>query len=610
MTGRPASRTEAPAAASARTAVSAPTVVAAQTVTSARTMAEVFLARRGDPHPALAFEEATWSWDELVRQGAVRGLAVLERRREGPLHVGVLLENTPEHCAWIVGAALVGAAVVGINPTRRGEQLAADVRHTDCQLLVTDEVGRALLEGLDLGNLGPDRVLLVGDGVGPSPTELPDVDDARWAWLEALAPAPTDRLLLLFTSGSTGAPKAVIVSQGRMAGLAQRTPEMFGIDRTTVTYEAMPMFHGNAIMANWAPVIGAGATMALRRRFSASAFLPDVRRFGASYFNYVGRALAYVLATPQRPDDADNPLRLGFGTEASARDRATFEQRFGCRLVESYGSSEGPISIRRVPGAPPGSLGRPDADADVVICDPTTGRECPPARFDAEGRLENSHEAIGEIVGRNVAARFEGYYNNEPATAERLRDGAYWSGDLGYRDAQGWFYFAGRGTDRLRVDGENFAAGPIERILERYPPVVVAAVYPVPDPATGDNVMAALELADGSTFDAQDFAGFLERQRDLGTKWAPRFVRLVEQMPLTASHKVAKAALAAEQWQTTDPVLWRPDRHAPYRPLTDADRSDLAAAFTAHGRQALLPTAPARGAEPGAGAASRRRVST
>jgi len=547
----------------------------------AGTTAELFWTRLGDHAPALCFEEQVISWDELVRAGAQRAQLAAELRRDGPFHIGILLDNVPEHCFWIVASALVGATAVGINPTRRGQELAADIRHTDCQLVVTDHDGLALLAGLDLGLASSERILVVPDG-------LPAMGAPDLSALQRQPVRPEQRLLLLFTSGSTGTPKAVIVSQGRFAAIAERTPAMFGIERGMVTYQAMPMFHGNALMANWGPVIGAGATMAMRRRFSASGFLLDVRRYGASFFNYVGRALAYVLATPERPDDADNPLRLGFGTEASARDIAAFQRRFGCRLVESYGSSEGPISIQRVKGAPPGALGLPADGADVAVVDPETGRECPPARIDSTGRLVNADEAIGEIVGRNVADRFEGYYRNEAATAERLRNGWYWSGDLGYRDAEGYFYFAGRGTDRLRVDGENFAAGPVERILARFAPVVVVAVYPVPDPETGDNVMCAVELAPGEAFDPAAFDAFLAAQADLGTKWSPRFVRLVGAMPLTASHKIHKARLAAEQWQVTDPVYWRPDRTGPLRLLTDDDRLALEAEFRRHGRQALL----------------------
>ncbi len=124
----------------------------------------------------------------------------------------------------------------------------------------------------------------------------------------------------------------------------------------------------------------------------------------------------------------------------------------------------------------------PPPGTEVAIVDAASGPECPPAQIDGNGRLLNASEAIGEIVSKNGVGRFEGYYANSEADAERTRGGWFWSGDLGYRDEAGFFYFAGRPSDWLRVDGENFAAAPVERILARFPGVVTAAVYPVPDP--------------------------------------------------------------------------------------------------------------------------------
>ncbi|MGO9027150.1 MAG: AMP-binding protein [Acidimicrobiales bacterium] len=546
------------------------------------TVARLLLARQDDGHPALLFEDERYSWAELVEAAGERAAVLAARRRPGPFHVGVLLDNVPEYLFWLAGAALAGAAVVGVNPTRRGGELAHDIRHTDCQLIVTDAAHAPLLDGLDLG-VPPGRVVLIDDRSYPE--ALAEAAGARMA---VTTPAPADRLLLLFTSGSTGAPKAVVCTQARLASIAQRTPDMFGITRDTVTYQSMPLFHGNALMANWAPVLARGATMAMRRRFSATGFLPDVRRHRASFFNYVGRSLAYILATPAAPDDGDNPLRLGFGTEASARDREAFTRRFRCELLENYGSSEGAISTQRTPGAPPQSIGLPPQGMDVAVVDPVTGAECPPAVFDATGRLTNGDRAIGELVGRNVSASFEGYYNNPEADADRLRDGWYWSGDLGYRDDKGWLYFAGRGGDWLRVDSENFAAGPIERILSRYPAAVMVAVYPVPDPRTGDQVMATVELAAGAAFDPEEFHRFVAAQPDLGTKWMPRFVRITTDMPLTASHKVEKHRLRGEHWETDDPVYWQPERGGPYEPMT-ADRARAARnEFADHGRESLL----------------------
>ena len=546
--------------------------------------AELLVARADDDHTAILFEDDAVSYRALIAEAAARAALLRDARRDGPFHVGVLLENVPEYLCWIAAAALAGAAVVGINPTRRGAELAHDVRHTDCQLVVTDADGGALLAGLDLG-VSADSVLTVG-----TPAYDARLGDYAGAAPPDQLPAPDTRLLLLFTSGSTSAPKAVVCSSGRLAGAGLTTIKMFEVDRDSVLYESMPLFHGNALMANVTTAVTAGATIALRRRFSASGFLPDVRRYGATYFNYVGRALSYVLAVPETPEDCDNSLRLGFGTEASALDRQRFEARFGCRLIENYGSSEGVIAIVRMPGCPEQALGkpRPGEGADVAVMNPDTGEECAPAEFDEHGALVNGDEAIGELVRRDRGARFEGYYNNEEATAERVRDGWYWSGDLAYRDGDGWFYFAGRSADRLRVDSENFAAAPIEGILSRLPGVVMVAVYPVPDARTGDRVMAALELSPGVDFSADGFAEFLAAQDDLGTKWAPRYVRVVEHMPLTANNKVNKQPLRAARWETDDAVWVRNAADGPYRRMTDDDAAAVRAEFETHGRGHVL----------------------
>jgi fatty-acyl-CoA synthase len=496
----------------------------------------------------------------------------------------LLLDNVPDYLFWLGGAALVGATVVGINPTRRGQELARDIRFADCQLVVTDTAGAALLQGLDLG-IGPDRLL-------PVDALKDEDDDDELVTLEQQV-QPSDLYLLLFTSGTTGSPKAVKCTQGRLAAIAWRAAIGYGFRRDDICYCPMPLFHGNAIMALWAPATYVGATVALTRRFTASGFLADVRRHRATRFTYVGKALAYVLTTPEDPTDADNTLRQGFGTEASTPDRAAFEARFGCRLVEGYGSSEGGAVITVTPETPPGSLGLPAPADDIAVCSPQTMVECPPARFDQAGRLLNADEAIGEIVNRGRAANFEGYYKNAEGNAERVHGGWYWTGDLAYRDENGYFYFAGRGDDWLRVDSENFAAAPVERIIERHPDLAAVAVYAVADPRSGDAVMAAVELRPGSSFDPARFASFLAEQPDLGTKWSPRFLRVMAALPLTATGKITKAALRRLAWTCDDPVFWAPDRdRSQYRLLTAADRIGLAEEFDHHGRAALLPSPP------------------
>ncbi len=545
------------------------------------TLASLLRDRADDDRPGLHFEDESWSWREVVIESARRAEMLHNLRQPGPFHIGVLLDNVPEYLFVAGGAALVGATIVGINPTRRGSELAQDIRHTDCQVIITDRSSAAILDGLDLGAAN-DRILLIdGDDYRlPATTQLPQSD-----------PPPGTIAFLLFTSGSTSAPKAVICTTERMALTGQRAAEGYGVTSDDISYCAMPLFHGNALMACWAPSLAVGATVVLRRKFSASGFLGDVRRYGCTYFTYVGRTVAYVLAQPPTDMDTAHSLRLGFGTEASALDRQRFIERFGCPLVEGYGSSESVVVITRTPDTPDGALGLPrlDGGADIAVVDPDTMQPSAIAEFDDHGALINADVAIGEIVNRSGGGIFEGYYNNTEATSARLRNGWYWSGDLAFVDSAGFYYFAGRNNDWLRVDSENFATAPIENILHRLPGAVMVAVYAVPDPQTGDQVMAAIEMEAETKFDPRALATFLAGQLDLGTKWAPRFVRIVDEMPLTANNKVNKQPLRSAGWATADPVWWQPERGQPYRRFDSADVDALTADFVRHDRAHFLP---------------------
>src|SRR4051794_36639662 len=521
------------------------------------TVTELLLARAEDPNPGLVFEDVTWTWAEHVQECADRAALLRSLRRPGPFHVGVLLDNTPEFSFLLGGAALAGAVLVGLNTSRRGEALVRDVKLADCQVVLTDSRYVELLQGLDVGA----RVL--------------DVDSAAWhviafrhrhSPLDPVEASPRDLFMLAYTSGTSGDSKAVRVTHGRVVHQGRLLAERFRLGPEDTAYVSMPMFHASSIAAGWAVGLAAGARMALRRRFSASGFLDDVRKVGATYANYVGKPLSYILPPARREDDADNPLRVVFGNEATARDVAAFGERFGCRVVEAYGSTEGGVDLVRPPGTPPGSLGL--VAGDVAVLDPETSKPCPPAAFDEHGRLANPHEAIGELVRTSGPGMFAGYYNDPAADADRMRDGMFWSGDLVYRDERGFCYFVGRAGEWLRVDGENLGAAPIERVLLRHPDVADVAVYAVPDQHVGDQVMAALVLRAGTAFDPAAFARFVAAQSDLGPRQVPRFVRLTSRLPRTATYKVLRRTLTAQRWRTPDPVWWREGAALRYVPLT------------------------------------------
>jgi len=467
------------------------------------------------------------TWCDHIQSAAELAAALKARLDpDKPPHVGVLLGNTPFFSTVLVAAGLVGLVPVGLNPTRRGDAFARDVARADCQLVLTDD---------------PDGVPFGVDHLDvESPEWATELAAHRGAPVTLADPSPDDLYMLIFTSGTSGEPKAVRVTHDKVAFPGTMLSQRFGLGPTDTFYLSMPLFHSNAVMAGWAVAVAAGGSIALRRKFSASGFIPDVRRYGATYANYVGKPLSYILATPPRDDDADNPLKFMYGNEGAPRDLPRFAERFGVIVIDGFGSSEGGVAIARTPDSPDGSLG-PLTD-EVAIVDVDTGEPCPAGK-------------VGELVNPTGRGWFRGYYGDEAAEAQRMAGGVYHTGDLAYRDENGYAYFAGRLGDWMRVDGENLGTAPIERILLRYPDAVEVAVYAIPDPAVGDRVMAALVLREGAVFDAKDFETFLTEQPDLGSKQWPSFVRIGAELPRTATFKVVKRILSVEGTACEDPVF-------------------------------------------------------
>ncbi len=565
--------------------------------------AAALLRRNGtDPtsadRPALRFGDRIWTHAELLAE-AERFAALFRARLdpERPPHVGLLLDNTPDYVFALCGAGLAGAAVAGLNHTRVGEHLARDIVHTDVQFVITEPRHQtqldAAIRGLDLpgGVLVSDRFAdeddppAAGDSLARALEESSKVgastDDAL-----GLAEPEVDALwALLFTSGTSAAPKAVRCTQYRLLTTGNRMAMMLELTPDDVGYAAMPLFHTNSLMSGLAPALVAGASLSLARRFSASRFLPDVRHYGVTWFNYTGKVLTYLLATPARPDDADNPLRVAFGNEGSPAVIEAAATRFGTRIIDVFGSTEGGIALDRTGARPPSSVGRLREGIKVVD---EEGQEAPRAVFDADGGLANADRSVGELVNTLGVGPFEGYYRNDEAMRRTTRNGWYWSGDLGYVDQDGWVYFAGRTSDWLRVDGENFPATPIEAIIARHPDLILASVYGVPEPDSGDQVMCALVLREGATFDGATFAKWLDDQPDLSPKWRPRYVRLSTALPTTPTNKVLARTLVHQKFRADrvagDPLYIRERGSDHYRPFTPQDELALRKAFEANGR--------------------------
>jgi fatty-acyl-CoA synthase len=564
----------------------------------ARNAAALLRRNAGHPaicdRPAIRFGGEVWTHAEFVAESYRWANLFLDcKPPDRPLHVGVLLDNTPDYLFALGGAALSGSAVVGLNHTRRGEHLLRDVEHTHVGLIVTEPRHAPLLEPIadhlpiegdnllvstrfvDDGDAAPSLGKPLDDALAGFPGEDPGID-----------PDPDTLWGLIFTSGTSAAPKAVICTQRRFMVTGNRMGMIMDLGPDDVGYVCMPLFHSNALMVGWAPSIVYGASIGLGRRFSTSRWLADIRRYGSTYFNYTGKPLAYLLATPELPHDADNPLRVAFGNEGSPEVVDAFSRRFGVQVIDAYGATEGGVAVDRDAEERAGALGKVVPAVKVVDED---GNERPRARFDGEGRLLNADECVGEIVNTAGAGPFEGYYNNPEANEQTLRFGWYWTGDLGYLDDDRYLYFAGRNADWLRVDGENFPAGPVEAALSRHPDVVLATVYGVPDDQAGDQVMAGLVLRDHAAFDPGAFAAWLDEHAGIGPKWRPRYVRILRDPPTTGTNKIVKRTLVHQKWRADrvagDRVYVRGRGEAAFRPFTSEDEHALRASFAHYQRE-------------------------
>ncbi len=505
--------------------------------------------------------------DECVR------IAHLLRRRLGacdesrPAHVAMLLENHLELLALYGACGFTGSTLFGVNTGLRGETLAGVLNQSRARVLVVDE---RFLEEVErvrgkLSHLGRDGILVVRQSEG-STYEGPDLASvlasevgppgASLAAPDARVDAATP-LMVIYTSGTTGLPKGIQNNHFKLLAIGMAVSKNLGLGPDDCGYACMPLFHSNSIFLGFQPAFQVGARLAMRERFSASQFVPDVLRHGVTWWNYVGEPVHYILGAIEKQYGGDeerilaevarhpaNRLQYALGNGASPPDIDRFTRWLGLEdMLELYGSTEAAISTFRRVGDPRGCVGE-ITDPNVKILN-ERGEECPPASLGPDGKILNYADCVGEICRQAAdTGLFQGYFDNADANRSKYRDGVYHSGDLGHvllRDGKRYLYFDGRTDDWIRKDGENFSAAQVARLLCEHPDVVLAAAYGVPCAVSDELVMAALKMRPGARFDPADYFEFCERQvREGGMdrKWFPDYVRVVEDFEYTGTTKI------------------------------------------------------------------------
>jgi fatty-acyl-CoA synthase len=574
---------------------------------------------------AVRHGDRSWTYGEL-RDESVRFAHFLLRRlgrvdAARPGHVAMLLENHPELLALYAGCAYAGLTLFGVNTGLRGETLVGVLNQSGARLLVVDERFLPEVQRVQgqLPNIAPENILVLRTRSAASAgdqdlLECLSREVAKFG--ESLdSPgvdvAPETNLMVIYTSGTTGLPKGINNNHLKLLFIGLGVSNNLGLGIDDVGYACMPLFHSNAMFLGFHPAFAVCGGLAMRESFSASAFVPDVLRYGVSYWNYVGEPVHYILAAIEKEyagdeqrildrvaKNPDNRLRFAIGNGAAPPDIDRFARWLGLEdMLELYGSTEAAISTFRRLGDPRGSVGE-ITDETVKILD-EGGRECPPAELDADGKIANYAAAVGEICRvAEDAGLFQGYFDNDAANTSKYRDGVYHSGDLGHTQVVGekrFLFFDGRTDDWIRKDGENFSAAQVARMLQEHADVVLAAAYGVPCAVSDELVMAALKLREGAAFDPQEFFDYCQAMTSHGgmdPKWFPDFVRVVDEFEYTQTQKVLVRNLKRVHFDLRrlpgQAIFWRQRGDTRYRSFTKADFDELWRDFERSERTDLL----------------------
>jgi crotonobetaine/carnitine-CoA ligase len=452
--------------------------------------------------------------------------------------VAVLLPNGPEFLACWFGITRAGMIEVPLNVGLRGDLLAYALNQAECRAIVVTDEWAARVDAVAPKLATLRHVIVVGEETTSTAmrfAELLTADAAR----PSVKVAPEDTAALLFTSGTTGPSKAVVLSHNANFGLAASTISVMEYGEGEVFFTAFPLYHINAKYTTVLPAMMLDhASAVVHDRFSVSNFWEICRAQGVTAMNFMGALLLMLSKQPAREDDADNPVRKGFGAPAPPAIAPGFEDRFGVVLLEVYGSTEvGTVIANRPRERRFGSCGRPVPAFDVEIHD-DDGRPLPPG-------------TPGEIVVRPRGPHMiiEEYYRMPEATAAAFRDGWFRTGDRGVCDADGWFTFLDRTKDAIRRRGENISSWEVEQILNDHPAIEETAVVGVPSELTEEEVLAVVKVKAEVELAPE---AILDYAQDRLPHFAvPRYVRFVSELPKNPQQRIQKFLLR-EQGVTPD----------------------------------------------------------
>ena len=472
--------------------------------------------------PWLFFEGESWTLADVKREVDAYAVGLAERGVVRGDRVAIVLGNRPETVfAWFAANRL-GAIAAMLNPAHKQAELVGLLRLMGPRVVVVDE-HRALVAA------ATEEVAPEGRPGVVSPADLRSSGSPPAAIVE-----PNDVCVLIATSGTTGAPKAVMQTHRTYALTAESFPAWVGLSSADRLLATLPYSHINAQAYSTMGALACGS-LAISRRFSASRFWSEARALGATQFNSVGAMIHILLRTDAGASEREHGVRACYAALAlpEAQHRA-FEERFGVRLTVGYGMSETTFGTVWPVGVPPryGTMGR-------LRQHPRLG-DVNRARVVRDDGTDAPDGEVGELWLANPGT-MAGYFRDPAQTASALHDGWLHTGDLVRRDGEGFFTFVSRKKDVIRRRGENVTAAEIEGVLAAFPGIREVAVVGVPSDLGEEDIVAWVAPEPGVSLDVAALTAFAKER--LADFKVPQAIHVRDALPRTATERIAKHLL-------------------------------------------------------------------
>jgi crotonobetaine/carnitine-CoA ligase len=451
--------------------------------------------------------------------------------------VCVSLPNCPEFLYIWLGLSHIGGIIVPINISYKEEESAHILRHSECSALVGNEDTLANTKRVRLGMGHLNHIISTSEAPDPGVLNFRPFMEENSEHSPPVRITEDDISSIMYTSGTTGVPKGVMVTQRAYTCCGQGYTHWADITHQDRLFTCLPLYHANAQYYSTMGSLAAGASLILEDRFSASLFWGQIRSYKATIFNFIGMMVAILMKQPESPDDHENPVRIAYGTPALDKElQDRFEDRFGLTILSGYALTECPFgTIQPLHGIRKSkSIGlpryHPEFENKIRVVD-ENGQEVPVGQ-------------VGELIIKNPTVT-PGYFRNPEETKRAVRDGWLYTGDNASRDEEGYFYFVDRKKDVIRRRGENFSSIEVEDVLNSHPQVLECAVIGIPSELTDEEVKAYVVPRSGEKIEPAELFEWCGKK--LAKFKVPRFLEFRDFLPKTPTHRVEKYKLREEK---------------------------------------------------------------